>query len=239
MTTDGAARGALAAAVPGAWGSALADVTAAPSFRALDAFVAEERRREDTEIYPSADDCFRALRLTAPDDVRAVIVGQDPYHGVGQAHGLCFSVAAGTRVPPSLRNVLLEWSADLDRPVPAHGSLERWARNGVLLLNTVMTVRRGEPASHAKQGWEAFTDGILRTVAARPDPVAFLLWGSAAESKRPLLGEHHVVVASNHPSPLSATRPPVPFRGSRPFSTANARLTALGQPPIDWRLDED
>jgi uracil-DNA glycosylase len=224
--------------LPIAWRTILAEAVAAPTFGQLETFLAAERARTDTEIYPASDDVFAALRLTPPDGVQAVILGQDPYHGQGQAHGLSFSVRPGTRVPPSLRNILLEWSGDLDRPAPTNGSLERWARNGVLLLNTVMTVRRDEANSHRGRGWEPFTDAVIRAVSASPDPVAFLLWGAPAQAKGDLIDDRHVVLMSNHPSPLSATRPPTPFRGSRPFSTANARLAALRRTPIDWSLGE-
>jgi uracil-DNA glycosylase len=225
--------------LPDDWRAALADACATPGFASLVEFLAAERLRADTAIFPAAEDLFSALRLTPLERVRAVILGQDPYHGTGEAHGLSFSVRAGTKTPPSLRNVLRELSEDLgDEAAPAagSGSLEPWARNGVLLLNTVLTVRRDEPNSHRGRGWEPFTDAVIRAVARRPDPVAFLLWGGPAQAKRPLLGDRHVVVTSNHPSPLSANSAPIPFRGSRPFSTVNARLAALGRPPIDWRL---
>jgi uracil-DNA glycosylase len=224
--------------VPLDWQAALSDVLQADSSHRLAAFVGAERARPDTTVFPASDDVFNALALTPPSAVRAVILGQDPYHGDGEAHGLSFSVRPGTRTPPSLRNILREWSEDLDRPAPASGSLEPWARNGVLLLNAVLTVRRDQPNSHRNQGWEVLTDAVIRAVAAGPEPVAFLLWGTTAQSRRALIGGRHVVVASNHPSPLSATRPPAPFRGSRPFSTVNARLAELGRPPIDWNLDE-
>jgi uracil-DNA glycosylase len=226
-------------AIPGAWRDVLADAIAAPSFGDLEAFVAAERVRPDTEIYPAPGDVFAALRLTPPEGIRAVILGQDPYHGPGEAHGLCFSVRPGSKIPPSLRIILHELSEDLARPLPPDGTLETWARNGVLLLNTVLTVRRDEAFSHRGRGWEPFTDAVIRVAAARPEPVAFLLWGASAQAKRDLIGDGHVVLASNHPSPLSANNPPIPFRGSRPFSTANARLAALGRPPIDWRLGDD
>ncbi|MEA2519510.1 MAG: uracil-DNA glycosylase [Chloroflexota bacterium] len=236
--------------VPEAWRKVLAetaDGADAPDARGatnvatagLDAFLAAERARADTAVYPALDDVFHALRLTAPDEVRAVILGQDPYHGPGEAHGLAFSVRTGTRVPPSLRNILLEWSDDLGHGAPSDPSLEAWARHGVLLLNTVLTVRRAEPNSHRGRGWEPFTDSVIRAVAGRPDPVAFLLWGAHAQARRHLIDDRHIVVTSNHPSPLSATRPPVPFRGSRPFSTVNARLAELGLAPIDWTLADN
>ena len=229
----------LSDTVPGAWRGALSDTLDAPGFLVLAEFLAAERARTDTAVYPAAADVFAALGLTPPEAVRAVILGQDPYHGDGEAHGLCFSVRPGTTIPPSLRNILREWTDDLGLPSPTSGSLEPWARHGVLLLNTVLTVRRDEPNSHRRQGWESLTDALIRAVAAAPAPVAFLLWGTRAQAKRDLIGGRHLVLASNHPSPLSANRPPVPFRGSRPFSAANARLAALGRPPIDWSLGPD
>ena len=225
--------------IPAAWRGVLADAIAAPTFRGLETFLDAERARADTEVYPAPDDVFTALRLTSQAEVRAVILGQDPYHGAGEAHGLCFSVRPGTKIPPSLRNILREWTDDLALPPPAAGSLERWARHGVLLLNAVMTVRRDEPNSHRRQGWEPFTDAIIGAVADGPDPVVFLLWGAPAQAKRELIGDQHVVIVSNHPSPLSANNPPIPFLGSRPFSTTNARLAEVGRPAIDWSLGED
>jgi uracil-DNA glycosylase len=225
--------------LPDDWRAVLTDACSAASFAELEAFLAAEGARTDTAVYPAAEDLFAALRLTPPDTVRAVILGQDPYHGEGEAHGLSFSVRAGTKVPPSLRNIIRELAEDLGEeaaPPPGSGSLEPWARNGVLLLNTVLTVRRDEPYSHRQRGWEPFTDAIIGAVSARSEPVAFLLWGGAAQERGGLIADRHVIVSSNHPSPLSAHRPPTPFRGSRPFSRANALLAARGRPPIDWRL---
>lgn len=239
MSTDTLARPSLADALPEAWRDALVDACSSPALVALDRFLTEERGRSDTSVHPSPEDLFSALRLTPLHAVRAVILGQDPYHGVGEAHGLAFSVRPGARIPPSLRNILAERADDVGGGVPGNGSLESWARNGVLLLNTVLTVRRDEPDSHRGRGWEAFSDAVIRAVADRPEPIAFLLWGARAQGKRELIDPRHVVVASNHPSPLSATRPPTPFRGSRPFSTVNARLAELGRPPIDWSLPGD
>jgi uracil-DNA glycosylase len=229
----------LEESLPDDWRRALAQACAAPSFVELERFLEAERARPETAIYPLADDLFAALRLTPLDSVRAVILGQDPYHGEGEAHGLSFSVRAGTKVPPSLRNIIRELVEDVGEeaaPAPGSGSLEGWARNGVLLLNTVLTVRRDEPYSHRQRGWEPFTDAIIGAVSGRSEPVAFLLWGAAAQASRGLIDDRHVVVSSNHPSPLSANSPPVPFRGSRPFSAVNTRLEVLGRPPIDWRL---
>ena len=220
--------------IPPDWRAALADAIEAPSSRDLDHDLAAERARTDTAIYPPEPLVFNALRLTPLDSVRAVILGQDPYHGEGQAHGLAFSVPTGTKPPPSLRNILAEWESDTGLGPAPSGSLEPWARHGVLLLNSVLTVRRGSANSHYGMGWEPFTDAIIRAVAARPDPIAFLLWGRSAQRKVSLIGGPHIVIESNHPSPLSATRGPRPFRGTNPFSRANSRLTGLGQPPVDW-----
>jgi uracil-DNA glycosylase len=224
--------------IPADWRAALGSAIEAPSFSDLVAFVEAERAKADTAIYPPESQVFTALRVTPLASVRAVILGQDPYHGVGQAHGLAFSVPADVKPPPSLHNILTEWEADLHLPHPAGGSLESWARHGVLLLNTVMTVRRGKANSHRGQGWEPFTDAIIRAVSDRVDPVGFLLWGRPAQRKAKLIHERHVIIESSHPSPLSATRGRRPFRGSRPFSDTNVRLVALEEPPIDWALTD-
>jgi uracil-DNA glycosylase len=225
---------ALVEEIPDDWRAVLADAIDSPTFHNLVDELAAERARTDTAIYPPEPLVFNALRLTALDSVRAVILGQDPYHGEGQAHGLAFFVPTGIKPPPSLRNILAEWESDTGFAPSGTGSLERWARHGVLLLNTVLTVRRGSANSHRWIGWAPFSDAIVRAVAARPDPIAFLLWGRPAQRKRPLVAERHIVIESSHPSPLSATRGPTPFRGSKPFSTANARLIQRGRPPIDW-----
>ncbi|MBP9053007.1 MAG: uracil-DNA glycosylase, partial [Ilumatobacteraceae bacterium] len=174
------------------------------------------------------------LRLTAYADTRVVILGQDPYHGAGQAHGLCFSVRPGVALPPSLANIYKELHSDLGITVPRHGNLEAWARQGVLLLNTTLTVRAGQAASHQGKGWEIFTDQVLRAVNDKQQRVVFILWGAAARKKKSLIDlSRHVVLESAHPSPLSAHNG---FFGSRPFSRANAALAAAGQRPIDWAL---
>ncbi|MFM8865839.1 MAG: uracil-DNA glycosylase [Limnohabitans sp.] len=188
-------------------------------------------------IYPPEP--LRALALTALADVRVVILGQDPYHGPGQAEGLAFSVASGVKVPPSLRNIFRELQRSLGLPVPAGGSLVRWARQGVLLLNTSLTVEEGQAASHARWGWEALTDRLVTRVAARAEPVVFMLWGAHAQAKQALIDaaapdERHLVLQANHPSPLSALRPPRPFLGCDHFTQANAFLARTGQKPIDW-----
>jgi uracil-DNA glycosylase len=221
--------------IPADWRVALATAIAAPSFAHVTQFVATERARTDTAIYPPVGKVFAALRLTPLASVRAVILGQDPYHGPHEAEGLSFSVPAGVKLPPSLRNVIKEWESDLGLPLPAEGSLQPWARHGVLLLNTVLTVRRDEPNSHKGQGWEPFTDAIVRAVVARPEPVAFLLWGRQAQKTARLVTPPHFVLEAAHPSPFSAKR----FFGSRPFSGANTGLADRGRPGIDWSLATD
>ncbi|MDP2064345.1 MAG: uracil-DNA glycosylase [Burkholderiaceae bacterium] len=186
-------------------------------------------------IYPPEP--LRALALTALADVHVVVLGQDPYHGAGQAEGLAFSVAPGVRPPPSLRNIFKELQRDLGLPMPADGSLVRWARQGVLLLNTSLTVEEGLPASHAKKGWEVLTDALLTAVAAQASPCVYLLWGAHAQAKAPLIrdiaqrcGREALVLQANHPSPLSALRPPMPFIGCGHFSKAQSWLAERGQP---------
>ena len=192
----------------------------------------DERRNAGTLIYPPQP--FAALALTPFDGVRVVILGQDPYHGAGQAHGLAFSVPPGVRPPPSLRNIFLELQRDLGCAPPPHGSLEHWARQGVLLLNAVLTVEDGCPGSHAGRGWEALTAGLLSRLAEDARPKVFILWGALAQARRAGIGEPHLVLEANHPSPLSARRPPVPFLGCGHFSRANAFLEANGRGTIGW-----
>ena len=183
--------------------------------------------RQKATIYPAPERVFYALRVTPFEAVRVVIVGQDPYHGPGQAHGLCFSVRKGVAVPPSLRNIFKEIERDLGTPPPMFpvpgGSLVHWAEQGALLLNTVLTVEEAQPGSHAKRGWEGLTDALIAHVAAQAQPVVFMLWGAHAQSKRTLIsGPQHLVLCANHPSPLSALRPPVPFIGCGHFGQARA-----------------
>jgi uracil-DNA glycosylase len=204
---------------------------------ALRAFLIAEKQA-GKRIFPAGSEWFRALDLTPLDKVRVVILGQDPYHGAGQAHGLCFSVRPGTRIPPSLVNIYKEMEADLGIPPARHGFLEHWAEQGVLLLNSVLTVEMGLAASHQGRGWERFTDAVIRLVNARGEPAVFLLWGSHAQKKAAFVdsidrGGRHLVLKAAHPSPLSAHSG---FFGCRHFSQANAFLESRGQTPIDWAL---
>lgn len=203
-----------------------------PYWAELHAYVAAERASHP--VYPPHEEVFAALHLTPFADTRVVILGQDPYHGAGQAHGLCFSVRDGTSPPPSLVNIYKELQSDLGIDPPRSGNLERWARRGVLLLNTTLTVRAGAPTSHRGKGWETFTDEVIRAVNAKEHPVVFILWGGHARSKKKLIDTaRHVIIESAHPSPLSASNG---FFGSRPFSRANEALAAAGLEPIDWSL---
>jgi len=215
------------------WLSRLEDVFASPWFADLKTFLREEKSR-GAVIYPPGPRIFAALDATPFDNVRVVILGQDPYHGPGQAHGLSFSVPEGIARPPSLLNIHKELLADVGIPTPRHGSLEAWASQGVLLLNTCLTVRAHEPLSHQKRGWERFTDRIVELLAERDKPMVFILWGMSARTKTENVDlSRHGVITSAHPSPMSATKG---FFGSKPFSRANAWLSAHGQDPIDWSL---
>lgn len=222
--------------VPAAWREVTDPFLASAPGQALAAFV-DQRVRDGAVVYPSR--VFRALELTAPQSTRVVVLGQDPYHGPGQAQGLAFSVAPGQKkLPPSLRNMLKEVQADTGAPSICRDDLTAWSEQGVLLLNTALTVEDGAPQSHAGRGWELLTDALLAHVAAGSEPTMFLLWGASAQRKRALVdhdGRHGVLVA-NHPSPLSALRPPVPFIGCRHFSAANAFLTRERGPgaPVRW-----
>jgi uracil-DNA glycosylase len=217
------------------WNPVLRGELDAPYWSELQAFV--EAERSTHRVFPPHDQVFAALHLTPFESVRAVILGQDPYHGPGQAHGLCFSVPASIEIPPSLRNVYAERHRDIALAPPEHGNLEAWARQGVLLLNTTLTVRAGRAGSHQGKGWERFTDSVIEAVAAKPERVVFILWGAAARRKRALIAAGsgaHTIIESAHPSPLSAHNG---FFGSRPFSRANAALVEAGCDPIDWRVD--
>ncbi len=222
--------------VPLKWRATLADALAEKSVRILDDFIAGEEAA-GKPVYPPRGSRLRALELTAPDAVKVVILGQDPYHGEGQAHGLAFSVPDGIAVPPSLINVFKELESDLGLPRPPHGNLEHWAREGVLLLNTVLTVEHGRAGSHRKRGWEPITDAVVRAVASHGVPCVFMLWGKhACASAARISGLDqalHLVLTAPHPSPLSAHSG---FLGCRHFSQANAFLATRGRGAIDWRL---
>ena len=214
------------------WNPLLRDEFAKPYWSDLQAFVTEERAHH--QVFPPPDEVFAALHQTPYADVEVLILGQDPYHGPGQAHGLCFSVRPGVAVPPSLRNIFAELRDDLGIEPPDHGCLDAWTRQGVLLLNTSLTVRAHEAASHQRRGWETFTDEVIRAVDAKPERVVFILWGAAARKKKALIDtSKHVIVESAHPSPLSAHNG---FFGSKPFSRTNAALVEAGREPIDWRI---
>ncbi len=217
------------------WKQPLLEEFQSPYMQALKQFLLSEKAAGNT-VYPAGSEYFRALDLTPLDKVRVVILGQDPYHGPGQAHGLCFSVRPGVRPPPSLQNIYKELQDDLGIERPSHGFLEHWAKQGVLLLNSVLTVRAGEAASHQGRGWEKFTDAVIRLIAARDEPVVFMLWGSYAQKKAAFVGEgRHKVLRAVHPSPLSAHRG---FMGCKHFSQANAFLESQGQKPIDWSVPD-
>ena len=218
--------------VPTDWNPLLRDEFSRNYWSTLQSFVADERRSHD--VYPPHDDVFNALHLTSYADTRVVILGQDPYHGPGQAHGLCFSVRRGVAVPPSLRNIFKELHDDIGCAIPRHGNLEHWARQGVLMLNTTLTVRAGQAASHQGHGWETFTDRVIEVVNDKTETVVFMLWGAPSRRKKTLIDTtRHVVIESAHPSPLSAHNG---FLGSRPFSRANAALRENGRTEIDWAI---
>lgn len=214
--------------LPPAWRDAMKPFVEPAELAALNEFVSSEYAQQT--VFPPVEDLFSAFRLGGPADVRALILGQDPYHKAGQAHGLSFSVRPGVTLPPSLRQVYKEMRDDIGR-APASGDLTGWARQGVLLLNAVLTVRAGQPASHANRGWERFTDAAIQAVNAQPQRVVFLLWGNYAKAKAALVtGAAHVVLPAGHPSPMN----PRGFLGSRPFSQCNAALAQAGRTPINW-----
>ncbi len=215
------------------WDALLADEIKKDYYLRLREFLKQEYTTR--RIYPPMEDIFNALRHTSYSDVRAVILGQDPYHGAGQAHGMCFSVKKGTPPPPSLQNIFKELKADLGIDPPNHGELTQWADNGVLLLNTVLTVREGQANSHRGMGWEHFTDRVIQLLNEREQPIVFLLWGGNARSKANLItNPQHLVLQCAHPSPLSAYNG---FFGCRHFSKTNEFLTQHGMQPINWKLD--
>ena len=212
------------------WAEVLDDEFAKPYYKELREFLKQAYRTE--RVFPPMEDIYNALRVTSYADTKVVILGQDPYHGPGQAHGLSFSVRPGVQPPPSLINIFKEMEADVGCARPNHGCLLGWAEQGVLLLNTTLTVAQGRPKSHAGHGWETLTDAIIQRLSERQTPLVFILWGAHAQSKMPLIDtSRHHIIKSPHPSPLSASRG---FFGSHPFSRANAYLIQDGLEPIDW-----
>lgn len=220
--------------LPISWQPIIGDQIEQPYFQRLRTFVATERQQY--QVFPPEPEVFTALELTPYDQVNVLLLGQDPYHDDNQAHGLCFSVRPGIKPPPSLVNIYKELHSDLGMPIPKHGYLVDWAKQGILMLNAVLTVRAHEPNSHKGKGWETFTDAIIRQVNAKDSPVVFVLWGGYAQKKQSLIDtSRHTIVASAHPSPLSARNG---FFGSKPFSTINQALNAAGKPAINWQLPD-
>lgn len=216
------------------WSNLLKHEKEADYFKTLKLFVDEERQT-GTVVYPNEDDVFEAFRLTEFDDIRVVILGQDPYHGENQAHGLCFSVKKGIAVPPSLKNIYKELESDLGIQQASHGFLASWAKQGVFLLNSVLTVQASQANSHRKKGWETFTDQVIKIISEHSEHVVFLLWGNPAHKKIPLINaEKHTILTAVHPSPLSAYRG---FLGCKHFSKANKALLDHGQNVINWTLE--
>lgn len=233
-TADASVEFALPIDLDPSWLKVLEPETRKPYWNDLQKFVAAERAAHT--VYPPEADVFNAFRYCPLDETKVFLLGQDPYPGEGQAHGLCFSVRPGVRLPGSLRNIYKELQSDLGIAPVKHGYLASWAKQGVLMLNACLTVRADSPNSHAGKGWEKFTDAALRAVNARTTPVVFLLWGAYAQKKIPLIDEkRHVIIKSAHPSPLSAASG---FFGSKPFSKVNAELLDAGEEPIDWKLPE-
>lgn len=215
------------------WAKAMEQEFKKPYYRELYSFVKEEYSRH--VIYPPSEDIFNAFHMTPLSRVKVVILGQDPYHNEGQAHGLCFSVRPETKIPPSLENIYKELESDTGCYVPNNGCLEKWAEQGVFLLNTVLTVRAHQANSHQKKGWEQFTDAVLKAINAKEEPVVYLLWGKPAGRKKELLtNRNHLILEAPHPSPLSAYRG---FFGCRHFSRANEFLTEHGLTPVDWQIE--
>jgi len=212
------------------WDQILKDEWSKPYYLKLRGFLKKEYFSQ--KIYPNMDDIFNALKYTSFKDTRVVIIGQDPYHGEGQAHGLCFSVKRGVTPPPSLKNIFKELASDIGKPIPPHGELTDWAKQGVLLLNNVLTVREGQPTSHKGMGWEIFTDRVIEEINKKDTPVVFLLWGAHAQKKAEIITNPiHYKLTSVHPSPLSASRG---FLGCKHFSAANEILQKEGLQPINW-----
>jgi uracil-DNA glycosylase len=220
--------------LPASWAEVLAEEFTKPYFQKLQQFVAEQRQGHT--IFPPEKQVYTAFFLTPYPEVKVLLLGQDPYHDEGQAHGLCFSVQPGTPPPPSLRNIFIELRNDLGCKIPYHGHLARWAQQGVMLLNAVLTVRAHEPGSHKDKGWEKFTDAVIHKLNLRAEPVVFVLWGAYARKKAAFIDQRrHTIVESAHPSPLSAN---TGFFGSRPFSKINAALKKYGYPEINWQLPD-
>jgi uracil-DNA glycosylase len=218
--------------LPASWNAVIGEEFNKPYFQNLETFVAGERAAH--KVFPPEEDVFSAFHLTPYESVNVFLLGQDPYHDDGQAHGLCFSVRHGVKPPPSLANMYKELQSDLGITPPKHGFLENWAKQGMLMLNAVLTVRAHTPNSHKDRGWETFTDAVIRAVSAKPDPVVFVLWGAYAQKKEKLIDTaRHTVIKTAHPSPLSARNG---FFGSKPYSTINAALKKHGKAEIDWQL---
>lgn len=195
-----------------------------------------ETEYKEGEVFPPREDIFNAFNYTTYKGVKVVILGQDPYHDVNQAHGLCFSVQKGIKIPPSLRNIYKELNNDLGCEIPTHGNLEKWAKQDILMINAVLTVKAHEAASHAKIGWHSFTDAVISIMNDRFEPVIFVLWGNFAKSKKKLItNDRHIIIESAHPSPLAARRG---FFGSEPFTKINEALITLNKTPIDWQIEE-
>lgn len=215
-----------------AWDSVLSPLFSDERYLNIRNFLKAEYNEQT--IYPNMHDIFNAFKITNYNDVKAVILGQDPYHGYGQAHGLCFSVQKGVKCPPSLVNIYKELKSDLGFEIPNHGNLTKWAQEGVLLLNTVLTVREGNPNSHKDCGWQWFTDEVIKKLNEREKPIVFILWGGNARSKKKFIDQNkHFIIESAHPSPLSAYNG---FFGSKPFSKTNELLKSVNIPPIDWNI---
>ena len=215
------------------WTDLLASEKEKPYFKSIFEYLAKRTNKGKT-IYPPKEEIFNALKLTPFKDIKAVIIGQDPYHGPDQAHGLAFSVKDGIKTPPSLQNIYKELKDDLNIEIPDSGNLEDWAKQGVLLLNTSLTVERGQPQSHSHIGWQEFTNHIIEVINKHPEPVVFLLWGAHAQRKRELIDEQkHKVLTAAHPSPFSAHKG---FMGCHHFSATNEFLAAHGREPINWQL---
>ena len=214
------------------WDQILADEWEKPYYQKLREFLKTEYKEQ--KIYPNMHDIFNSLRYTSFKDTKVVIIGQDPYHGEGQAHGLCFSVKKGVNPPPSLKNIYKELNSDIGMAIPSHGELTHWAKQGILLLNTVLTVREGQPNSHKGKGWEIFTDRIISELNRKEEPIIFLLWGANAEKKAQIITNPlHKKLITVHPSPLSASRG---FMGCKHFSKTNELLMQFGMEPIDWEI---